>query len=97
MIVHESEFLLGMANAYMLEHNNITKGKKNSTAVLKTQRRRLSTERAKEMRMRCNVGSKTHRIVMSNRMTSLSLGCHIFRLCPRKVLLWFTVLQRGAK
>lgn len=97
MIVHESEFLLGMANAYMLEHNDITKGNKNSTAVLKTQRRRLSTERATEMHMRCDVGSKTHRIVMSNRMTSWSLGCHIFRLCPRKVLRWFTVLQRGAK
>lgn len=56
MIVHESEFLLGMANAYMLEHNDITKGNKNSTAVLKTQRRRLSTERAKEMHMCCDVG-----------------------------------------
>ena len=56
MTTHESEFLLGMANAYMLEHNDITKGNKNSTAVLKTQRRRLSTERAKEMHMCCDVG-----------------------------------------
>lgn len=82
----QMSLFLKRGNAPLNSTTKNTSLEDDSIAVLKTELRLLLGEATTETHTHCDVGTKTHPIVMSNWMTSLSYDCHFFRICPRKIL-----------